>query len=137
MELYWLLLVRMEIKVPISIGELVDKITILEIKKDKILDNLKFSNIHSELIKLNLIYNSTKEKNKNIDFYYKSLKKINAELWDIEENIRDCERRKDFGNEFIELSRKIYFKNDLRYEIKNKINKELGSQILEEKSYKK
>lgn len=127
----------MEIKVPISIGELVDKITILEIKKEKISDNLKFSNIQSELIKLNLIYNSIKEKNKNIDFYYKSLKKINAELWDIEENIRDCERRKDFGNEFIELSRKIYFKNDLRYEIKNKINKELGSQILEEKSYKK
>lgn len=127
----------MEINVPISTGELIDKITILEIKRIKIKDASKVKNIEKELDLLNKIYLQIITINKEIEIYTTQLKKINLQLWDIEESIRDCERRNDFGEYFIELSRKIYIKNDLRYNIKNEINKIFSSKIFEEKSYSK
>ena len=127
----------MGINVSISIGELIDKITILEIKLEKINESDKKQNIKHELDLLNSKYIKIKELNKEIENYFKQLKEINLELWDIEESIRDCERRNNFDSEFVELSRKIYIKNDLRFEIKNKINKKFSSEIVEEKSYSK
>ena len=127
----------MGINVSISIGELIDKITILEIKLEKINENDKKQNIKHELDLLNIEYIKIQELNKEIETYFKQLKEINLELWDIEESIRDCERRNNFDSEFVELSRKIYIKNDLRFEIKNKINKKFSSEIVEEKSYSK
>ena len=137
MDLYRLLLKDMEINVPISTGELIDKITILEIKKNKLKNVEKIQNVKKELNLLNQIYLKIMTKNKKIETIEKQLKKINLQLWDIEESIRDCERRNDFGEDFIELSRKIYIKNDLRYNIKNEINKASSSKIFEEKSYSK
>ena len=127
----------MGINVSISIGELIDKITILEIKLEKINDSDKKHNIKHDLDLLNFEYIKIQELNKEIETYFKQLKKINLKLWDIEESIRDCERRNNFDSEFVELSRKIYIKNDLRFEIKNKINKKFSSEIVEEKSYSK
>ncbi|MAR41691.1 MAG: hypothetical protein CMA43_00680 [Euryarchaeota archaeon] len=127
----------MGINVSISIGELIDKITILEIKLEKINESDKKQNIKHELDLLNIEYIKIQELNKEIETYFKQLKEINLELWDIEESIRDCERRNNFDSEFVELSRKIYIKNDLRFEIKNKINKKFSSEIVEEKSYSK
>tara|TARA_B100000965_G_scaffold346850_1_gene318600 strand:- start:6833 stop:7222 length:390 start_codon:yes stop_codon:yes gene_type:complete len=127
----------MGINVSISIGELIDKITILEIKLEKINESDKKQNIKHELDLLNSKYIKIKELNKEIENYFKQLKEINLELWDIEESIRDCERRNNFDSVFVELSRKIYIKNDLRFEIKNKINKKFSSEIVEEKSYSK
>ena len=127
----------MGINVSISIGELIDKITILEIKLEKINESDKKQNINHELDLLNSKYIKIKELNKEIENYFKQLKEINLELWDIEESIRDCERRNNFDSVFVELSRKIYIKNDLRFEIKNKINKKFSSEIVEEKSYSK
>tara|TARA_B100001029_G_scaffold175388_1_gene176760 strand:+ start:304 stop:693 length:390 start_codon:yes stop_codon:yes gene_type:complete len=127
----------MGINVSISIGELIDKITILEIKLEKINESDKKQNIKHELDLLNIEYIKIQELNKEIETYFKQLKEINLELWDIEESIRDCERRNNFDSVFVELSRKIYIKNDLRFEIKNKINKKFSSEIVEEKSYSK
>ncbi len=137
MEICRLLLNFMGINVSISIGELIDKITILEIKLEKINESDKKQNIKHELDLLNIEYIKIQELNKEIETYFKQLKEINLELWDIEESIRDCERRNNFDSEFVELSRKIYIKNDLRFEIKNKINKKFSSEIVEEKSYSK
>ena len=137
MEICRLLLNFMGINVSISIGELIDKITILEIKLEKINESDKKQNIKYELDLLNSEYIKIQELNKEIENYFKQLKEINLELWDIEESIRDCERRNNFDSEFIELSRKIYIKNDLRFEIKNQINKKFSSEIVEEKSYSK
>ena len=137
MEICRLLLNFMGINVSISIGELIDKITILEIKLEKINESDKKQNIKHELDLLNNEYIKIQELNKEIENYFKQLKEINLELWDIEESIRDCERRNNFDSEFIELSRKIYIKNDLRFEIKNQINKKFSSEIVEEKSYSK
>ncbi len=125
----------MGINVSISLGELLDKITILEIKYQKIEDIEKKQNIKHELDLLNSKYFKVKELNLEIENYFVQLKEINLELWDIEENVRDCEKRKKFDQEFIELSRSIYIKNDLRFEIKNQINKKFSSDIVEEKSY--
>ncbi len=125
----------MGINVSISLGELLDKITILEIKYQKIEDIEKKQNIKHELDLLNSKYFKVKELNLEIENYFVQLKEINLELWDIEENVRDCEKRKKFDQEFIDLSRSIYIKNDLRFEIKNQINKKFSSDIVEEKSY--
>ena len=116
----------MEIKVPISIGELINKITILQIKKE---------NINYELGLLNNFYDQIYDDNNNIKIYLEELLKINLDLWDIEEKKRNCEKENKFDEEFIRLSRDVYIKNDLRYEIKNKINNMFGSEIIEEKSH--
>jgi len=122
------------IHVPISIGELIDKITILEIKKDK-LKNLKLKNILKELSFLRAVL----EKNSIFipDAIYFQLKSINLKLWDIEDKIRIKEKNKEFDNEFIKLARSVYLNNDRRSETKKELNIMLNSEIIEEKSYEK
>jgi hypothetical protein len=125
----------MLIKIPVSVGELVDKITILEIKKNKIKDKNKLENINNELKHLNIIL----AKKVNLDILMKkeiaSLKKINLILWDIEDDKRKCEKNKKFGPKFIKLARNVYILNDKRAQIKFKINNLSGSNIIEVKSY--
>ncbi len=122
------------IHVPISIGELIDKITILEIKKDK-LKSLKLKNILKELSFLRAVL----EKNSILipDEIYFQLKTINLKLWDIEDKIRIKEKNKEFDNEFIELARSVYLNNDRRSETKKELNIIFNSEIIEEKSYEK
>ena len=122
------------INVPISVGELIDKITILEIKKDK-LKNLKLKNILKELSFLRAVL----EKNSMLipDEIYFQLKYINLKLWDIEDKIRIKEKNKEFDNEFIELARSVYLNNDRRSETKKELNIMFNSEIIEEKSYEK
>ena len=119
----------------ISSGELLDKITILEIKLTKIKDVLMLSKVKKEYDSLN----ETKKKNINfseeINALYKDLKKINERLWNIEDEIRFCEKNSDFKEKFIQLARDVYFNNDKRAKIKLKINKILGSDIQEVKQY--
>ena len=122
------------INVPISVGELIDKITILEIKKDK-LKNLKLKNILKELSFLRAVL----EKNSIFipDEIYFQLKSINLKLWDIEDKIRIKEKNKEFDNEFIKLARSVYLNNDRRSETKKEFNMIFNSEIIEEKSYEK
>ena len=124
-----------KIIVEISIGELLDKISILEIKKDKIKDpeKLRFiSNEHSIL--KNQLENNIKTDDK-LDELFQSLKEINGKLWVIEDNKRQCEKNKDFGDNFIKLSRDVHFLNDDRAKIKLDINEHTGSKIKEIKEY--
>ena len=119
---------------PISVGELIDKITILEIKLDIINDNSKRDNIHNELNQLLDILN--KLDLPDITVLRKKLKQVNNELWEIEDNKRDCEHNKQFDDFFIEQARQVYLKNDYRASIKRDINIFCKSDIIEEKSHK-
>jgi len=127
----------MLIKIPVSVGELADKITILEIKKKKITDKKKLKRIINELIFLNDILKNEVELNNLIKKEISSLKKINLKLWDIEDGKRNCEKNKNFGPMFIKLARNVYILNDKRAKIKFKINSLSGSDIIEVKSYDK
>ena len=120
------------INAPISIGELIDKITILEIKKNKF-QKSKLENVLKELSYLRRLM----EKNKIeiTDELFTQLKEINLTLWDVEDQIRIKEKNKEFDNTFIELARSVYFKNDKRAEIKKSINRLSNSEITEEKLY--
>ena len=120
------------INAPISIGELVDKITILEIKKNK-LQNSKLENVLKELSFLRKLME--KHQIEITDNLFTQLKEINLTLWNIEDQIRIKEKNKEFDNIFIELARSVYFKNDKRAEIKKRINRLSNSEITEEKSY--
>ena len=123
--------------IPISPGELIDKITILEIKRESILDKEKLSNINLEyMVLLETLENKIIASNE-IDSLRIKLKTINKKLWDIEDQLRDLERSKTFNEDFIKLARSVYFTNDERSEIKKSINKLLNSEIVEEKSYSK
>ena len=123
-------------KVEVSNGELLDKLTILELKLSNISDVQKLTNIQKEHNELNplagQLFDSYGEELKNL---YKQLAEINSELWTIEDNIRECERNKDFGSDFVSLARAVYFTNDKRSEIKKSINLLTGSGFVEEKSY--
>lgn len=123
----------MKIQTPTSLGELYDKLTILEIKGFNIKDEKKLVNVIAELDKLKAVA----DEHPISDGLYHELKKINEDLWKIEDDIRECERQKDFGDKFIELARSVYFTNDKRSEVKKTINVEYGSDIVEEKSYEK
>ena len=125
-----------DIRVPVSSGELIDKISILKIKRKKIVNKSKLQNINKELSLLNKIYKNNFQKNKKILLYEKKLIKINKKLWDIEDKIRLLESKRNFNQEFIELARSVYINNDKRSEIKKKINILTGSYLVEEKSYK-
>ena len=127
----------MLIKIPVSVGELADKITILEIKKKKIADKKKLKRIINELIFLNDILKNEVKLNNLIKKEISSLKKINLKLWDIEDGKRNCEKNKNFGSTFIKLARDVYILNDKRAKIKFKINSLSGSDIIEVKSYDK
>ena len=125
-----------QINTPVSPGELVDKITILEIKKEFIVDSNKLKNINYEYNLLMKIYNDDVSKTDGVDVLKTKLKNINLSLWKIEDDIRDCERDKIFDNTFVELARSVYFTNDKRSKVKLEINLLLNSSLVEEKSYK-
>ena len=124
----------MIISTPVSLGELVDKISILHIKNINIKDEEKLKLIREELELLNQTLNKH-IKNNDIQNYLDSLIEINSKLWVIEDDIRDCERKKKFDQTFIGLARSVYFTNDKRSEVKLEINKKFGSKIIEVKSY--
>ena len=132
--------VDMKIEVPISIGELFDKVSILEIKKHKITDKKMLKLVNDELTMLSKYVDSIINNNKNLEEkannLIKKLKNINEELWVIEDKKRDCERKKIFDNNFIELARAVYIKNDQRAELKREINLIFDSKIFEVKSHK-
>ena len=124
----------MLINTPISLGELLDKISILLIKKKKIIDQNKLNHVNKELdfLNTNLIKYVKKE---DIQKYLNKLTEINSKLWKIEDDIRDCERNNKFDQNFIELARSVYFTNDERAKVKSDINKIFGSELVEVKSY--
>ena len=124
----------MIISTPVSLGELVDKISILHIKNINIKDEEKLKLIREELELLNQTLNKHIN-NSDIQNYLDSLIEINSKLWVIEDDIRDCERNKKFDQTFIDLARSVYFTNDKRSEVKLEINKKFGSKIIEVKSY--
>lgn len=121
----------------ISVGELLDKISILEIKQNNLKDEEKLKIVTKELSSLKETLNKDVEFTDEIQSLYNDLKNINSKLWDIEDGKRDCERRKEFGEKFIQLARSVYIENDTRAKIKNNINKLSGSNISEVKSYEK
>jgi hypothetical protein len=121
----------------ISAGELFDKISILEIKKKKINDRSKRNTVLKELGSLQETVNKNIEQSKSLTKLYKKLKSVNLKLWKIEDDIRDCERNRNFKDKFIKLARAVYFTNDERSRVKNKINSLTKSNISEVKSYKK
>lgn len=127
----------MNLKIPISIGELLDKISILEIKCIKITDENKLVNIKKELSVLKQEYEKIKINDSVINSLYKELYGINLMLWEVEDSIRVLEKNQKFENSFIELARNVYKTNDRRFEVKNKINSILNSEFKEEKSYEK
>ena len=124
----------MIISTPVSLGELVDKISILHIKNKNIKDNEKLKLVREELKLLTITLDGHLKKN-DIQEFLDALIKINSELWIIEDEIRDCERNKKFDDKFISLARSVYITNDKRSEIKLDINKKFGSEIVEVKSY--
>ena len=124
-------------KIEISNGELLDKISILELKMLKIEDKKKLVNIEKEFYTLNPLCVKLFEKfGSQLQNLYLKLAEINGQLWDIEDWIRNCEREKRFDKEFVELARSVYIYNDQRSEIKKIINTITGSDLVEEKSYK-
>lgn len=128
----------MQVDIPISVGELVDKITILEIKNEKIKDNQKLEKINLELKLLkNNFEKQCKLNSQKLLSLKKQLKIINLKLWNIEDEIRILESKKQFDLEFINLARLVYKTNDERFEIKNKINNLFSSNLSEVKSYEK
>ena len=125
----------MKVNIPISLGELLDKISILEIKNKKILDESKILNIKKELNGLKKVLDELKINLSETNSLYNKLYKINLTLWEIEDSIRVLEKNEDFGEKFIELARSVYITNDQRFEVKNDINKLFNSEYVEEKSY--
>jgi hypothetical protein len=122
-----------DILVPISVGELMDKITILEIKSERIKNPSQLENIARELSALRAVRIGEIAR---LDVLSAELKRVNARLWDVEDDIRDCDARGDFGDAFVELARAVYRLNDERARIKKAINVASGSRLQEEKSYK-
>jgi hypothetical protein len=124
------------IKIPVSVGELLDKLSILQVKKSKISDPDKLNYINKEL---ELLYNLSYVffENNKIQPLYNNLVETNSKLWDIEDEIRKFEKDKNFSENFISLARQVYFTNDKRFELKNEINKITDSEIKEVKEYVK
>lgn len=122
--------------VPVSVGEVVDKITILQIKEREISDPAKLANVREELRVLRDAYRGhVGEPGTQVEDLTARLLEVNRKLWDIEDDIRDCERARDFGEKFVALARAVYFTNDERARLKREINVALGSRLVEEKSY--
>jgi len=124
------------LKVEIAPGELIDKITILEIKSERMDDPAKLENVRRELEILSAIRDTKLTASGGLDELAAKLKNVNEKLWVIEDDIRDCEAAGDFGETFIGLARAVYQTNDERARLKREINVLLGSEIIEEKSYK-
>ena len=125
-----------ELLVPVSPSELLDKMTILEIKSERINDTKKVMNVRHELELLSKVWSASVTEDKVIANLRQQLKTINETLWEIEDDIRSEEQQNRFGKEFIELARAVYITNDKRAQIKKDVNLYLGSEIIEEKSYK-
>ena len=124
------------ISIPVSIGEMIDKLSILQVKKTKVLDEEKLILINKEfelLYNFSLIYFNNPE----VELIYTKLISVNTNLWDIEDNLRVMEKEKKFNDDFIELARKVYFTNDERFRLKNEINMFTNSEIREVKDYVK
>jgi hypothetical protein len=121
-------------KIEVSNGEIIDKLTIIQIKLEHIKDKSKLVNLQKEYEEL---INASASILPVTDPLYRTLYEVNCELWDIEDQIRDLERKKEFGDEFISTARAVYFKNDKRSEIKKEINLKTFSGLIEEKSYEK
>jgi uncharacterized protein DUF6165 len=124
-----------ELSIPISFGELIDKITILEIKSERIGDAVKLANVRAELNLLSETWADHPSSRVDIHDERARLKTVNELLWDIEDRIRLKEKARAFDAEFIELARAVYFRNDERAAVKREINLKLGSSLVEEKSY--
>jgi hypothetical protein len=123
------------VKVEVPPGELLDKITILQIKSERILQISKLQNVRLELAALSQCRDQVLPDHPRLAELATELKIVNERLWDVEDCIRDCERRQEFGAEFIAFARSVYRENDRRAEIKREINVLLGSRLVEEKSY--
>ena len=123
------------LSVEVSPGELIDKITILEIKLDRIGDTEKRANVKAEWETLTTARDGAIPSSDDLQRLSQDLKEVNERLWDIEDEIRGCERQQDFGEKFIELARSVYIQNDDRARLKRQINELLGSRLVEEKSY--
>ena len=123
------------ILIPTAAGELIDKITILEIKSAKLEDPDKRANVDRELARLSDLRQIHLAGSPELDRLGRELKTVNEMLWDIEDDIRSCERQGDFGPRFVELARSVYIRNDRRAALKREINMLVGSDIVEEKSY--
>ena len=123
------------VSVEVSPGELIDKITILEIKLERITDEDKLKNVKLEWETLTRARDEAIEATPELEKLSAELKESNERLWEIEDDIRDCERDKDFGDKFVELARGVYVNNDQRSRLKREINELLGSRLIEEKSY--
>ena len=123
--------------IQVSPGELIDKLTILEIKKENIDSKAQLKNINVEFALLSKCKYQKLSNSPELDNLSCKLKKVNQKLWDIEDKIREFERRKNFGPSFIKLARSVYVNNDVRANLKRKINELLDSEIFEEKSYAK
>lgn len=126
----------MELLIPVSPGELLDKLTILEIKLGRMADEAKLVNVRREHERLSRAWRESDFDGKDVDGLRERLREVNEVLWDIEDAIREEERRKLFGERFVELARSVYLRNDERAAIKRRINLALGSQLVEEKSYR-
>lgn len=119
----------------LSYGEFLDKLSILDIKSERIIDEEKLANIRKEKTILKGIWEKSDKASVDISSEYEALKKVNEKLWEIEDDIRDKERKKEFDQDFIDLARSVYITNDERARIKKDINMKLGSGLVEEKSY--
>ncbi len=122
-------------KIEVSTGEILDKFSILIIKRSNIKDDVKLNNIQKEIDELLPMFISITCKDKKVYDKYIDLAIVNKELWSIEDDIRECERQKDFGDKFVQLARSVYITNDERSKIKKEINLLTNSGIVEEKSY--
>lgn len=125
----------LSISVEVSAGELIDKIAILEIKSERLEDAQKLRNVEAELAVLWAARDAAIAPSAGLDDLARRLKEVNLRLWDIEDDIRACERAKDFGPRFVALARAVYLNNDERAALKRAINEALGSRFVEEKSY--
>lgn len=125
----------MSLLIPVSWGEMLDKLTILEIKLERIKDQKKHRNISIELQQLTAIYQQSGVSASKLTTLIDELRLVNEALWDIEDKIRACEKTGDFSGRFIELARSVYMTNDRRADLKYQINRLLDSDIIEEKSY--
>ena len=125
----------MRIEIPVSFGELIDKLTILEIKKSKITNKEKLKKIQLEYELLNKKYQTILNDRKELQIFYEALLKVNNKLWEIEDKIRIFENNKEFNEEFIDLARSVYKSNDERFALKNDINETFDSEIQEQKEY--
>jgi|SRR5450759_400197 len=121
-------------KIEVSNGEIIDKLTIIQIKLERIKDKGKLLNLQKEYNELSKASSSIMSTS---DALYKALYDVNCELWDIEDRIRDLERKKDFGKDFVSTARAVYIRNDRRSELKREINIKTSSGLIEEKSYEK